>query len=75
MIQINPSSTEINLEDLAVQIKAIKYNGLEWGVEVKREPLAYGLEALLVSCIYYANYFYSSAFFLSPSPSLARSEP
>ena len=49
MLEVKPSDSETNLDDLAKRIfSSITKEGLFWKTEYKKEPIAYGIEKLIV---------------------------
>jgi len=50
LIDVKPTSTEVNLDDLWKLIREIKMDGLIWKEQVKKVPVAFGIFKLQVGC-------------------------
>ncbi|KAH0484402.1 MAG: uncharacterized protein KVP18_001857 [Porospora cf. gigantea A] len=51
VIEVRPGTSETDLDDVAVKIKAIKMDGVTWAESApKKVPLAFGLMKLQVGC-------------------------
>jgi translation elongation factor EF-1beta len=49
MLEVKPLDSETNLDDMAKRIfKEIQKDGLFWKTEYKKEPIAFGIEKLIV---------------------------
>jgi translation elongation factor EF-1beta len=48
---VKPWETETDLDALFLKIKAIEMDGLIWKEEYKKEPIAYGINKLVVGCV------------------------
>ncbi|CDJ52675.1 elongation factor 1, putative [Eimeria brunetti] len=51
VIEIKPNNAETDLNDISAQVKTIKMEGLAWGENVKKIPVAFGLYKLQVQCV------------------------
>ncbi|CDI76795.1 elongation factor 1, putative [Eimeria acervulina] len=51
VIEVKPNSSETNLDEIAVEIKKINMNGVSWGENIKKVPIAFGLYKLQVQCV------------------------
>ncbi|KAL8273921.1 hypothetical protein Esti_002244 [Eimeria stiedai] len=51
VIEIKPNSSETSLDEIAAQVRKIHMEGLTWGENVKKVPIAYGLYKLQVQCV------------------------
>eukprot|EP00753_Platysulcus_tardus_P008366 PLAT15923.1.p2 GENE.PLAT15923.1~~PLAT15923.1.p2 ORF type:complete len:254 (+),score=104.01 PLAT15923.1:78-764(+) len=49
--EIKPWEVETDLNDLSQRIRGIEMDGLTWGVEHKLEPVAFGINKLIMSCV------------------------
>merc|ERR1711918_183651 len=51
MLEVKPLDSETNLDDVAKRImKEIQKDGLFWKTEYKKEPIAFGIEKLIIGC-------------------------
>ncbi|OEH74521.1 elongation factor 1-beta [Cyclospora cayetanensis] len=51
VIEVKPSSSETNLDDIEKEIRKIQIEGLTWGENTKKVPIAFGLYKLQVQCV------------------------
>lgn len=51
LLEVKPYEAETNLDELFEKIKAIEIDGLVWKQDNKKEPIAYGVEKLIVGCV------------------------
>jgi translation elongation factor EF-1beta len=51
LIDVKPWETETDLDALFLKIKAITMEGLVWKEEYKKDPIAYGINKLVVGCV------------------------
>jgi len=50
-LDVKPWDDETDLDDLAVKVKTIKQDGLVWGQQIQKKPLAFGIFKLVVTAI------------------------
>ena len=48
---MKPWETETDLDALFVKIMTIEMDGLVWKTEYKKDPIAYGINKLVVGCV------------------------
>jgi len=48
MFEIKPYDSDTNLDNLAKTILEIKMDGLYWKTQYRKEPIAYGIEKLII---------------------------
>lgn len=48
MFEIKPFDSDTNLDNLAKTILEIKMDGLYWKTQYRKEPIAYGIEKLII---------------------------
>ena len=52
VFEVKPYEVEFDLDVLAKNIKAIEHEGIQnWGQEHKLQPVAYGINKLIISCV------------------------
>lgn len=51
LLDVKPYEAETNLDELFEKVKAIEMDGLVWKQDCKKEPIAYGVEKLIVGCV------------------------
>lgn len=51
MFEVNPLDDETNLDTLYERIHKIEMDGLVWGVDMKKVPVAFGIFKLIVACV------------------------
>ena len=52
MFAVNPLDDEVNLDSLFTKITTeINMDGLVWGVDMKKEPVAFGIFKLIICCV------------------------
>ena len=52
VFEVKPYEVEFDLNVLAKNIKALKHEGIQnWGQEHKLQPVAYGINKLIISCV------------------------
>lgn len=51
IFDIKPYEAETDLDALAKDILAIEMDGLLWKTEYKKEPIAYGVNKLMIGCV------------------------
>jgi elongation factor 1-beta len=51
LYDVKPWESETDLDALAKEIFAIELDGLVWKTEYKKEPIAYGINKLVVGCV------------------------
>jgi translation elongation factor EF-1beta len=50
LFEVKPYEAETKMEDMAKEILKITMDGLWWKTEWKTEPIAYGVEKLIIGC-------------------------
>ena len=48
---MKPWETETDLDALFLKIQAIEMDGLVWKADYKKDPIAYGINKLVVGCV------------------------
>lgn len=51
LMDVKPYEAETNLDELFQKIIGIEMDGLVWKQDNKKEPIAYGVEKLIVGCV------------------------
>lgn len=51
LLDVKPYEAETNLDELFEKVKGIEMDGLVWKQDCKKEPIAYGVEKLIVGCV------------------------
>ena len=51
IFDVKPWGEETNLDDMAKAVIAIEMDGLFWKTEYKKEPVAYGINKLVIGCV------------------------
>lgn len=51
LFEVKPWGEETDLDELAKQILAIELDGCMWKTEFKKEPIAYGVNKLIIGCV------------------------
>lgn len=51
VFEVKPWELETDLDALAKQILAIEQDGVFWKTEYKKEPIAYGINKLIIGCV------------------------
>ena len=51
VFEVKPYEAETNLEEVAKKILAIEVDGCIWKTEYKFEPIAYGVNKLIIGCV------------------------
>lgn len=51
MWEVKPLDDQTNLDDLCEKIKGITMDGLVWGTDHKKEPVAFGIFKLIIACV------------------------
>lgn len=50
-MEVKPYEAETNLDELFKKVIGIEMDGLVWKQDFKREPIAYGVEKIIVGCV------------------------
>jgi translation elongation factor EF-1beta len=48
---VKPYEAETDLDELAKKVLSIEMDGLFWKTEYKKDPIAYGVNKLVVGCV------------------------
>jgi elongation factor 1-beta len=51
IFEVKPYEAETDLDELAKSILTIEMDGLFWKTEYKKEPIAYGVNKLVIGCV------------------------
>jgi translation elongation factor EF-1beta/Sec-independent protein translocase protein TatA len=51
IFEVKPWGEETDLDALAALILAIEMDGLQWKTEYKKEPIAYGVNKIVIGCV------------------------
>ena len=51
IFEVKPYEAETDLDALASKILAIEMDGLFWKTEYKKEPIAYGVNKIVIGCV------------------------
>lgn len=51
LFEVKPYEAETDLDELAKKILAIEMDGLFWKTEYKKEPIAFGVNKIVIGCV------------------------
>lgn len=51
IFEVKPYEAETDLDNIAKKILEIEMDGLFWKTEYKKEPIAYGVNKLVIGCV------------------------